>query len=103
MLARKIGEARIEAEALLAGLQAALAADGDLLSGEETTELQRDITALEAVMEQNQPDEIRAATDLLGRASEAFAARRMDRSIQAALQGVALTDLESAEAEENTP
>ncbi|MDG1931668.1 MAG: Fe-S protein assembly chaperone HscA [Luminiphilus sp.] len=103
MLARKIGEARVEAEALLAGLQAALAADGDLLSAEETTELQRDMTALETVMKQNEPDEIRAATEILGRASEVFAARRMDRSIQAALQGVALTDLESAEAEENTP
>jgi molecular chaperone HscA len=103
MLARKIGEARVEAEALLAGLQAALAADGDLLFAEETTELQRDMTALETVMEQNEPDDIRAATEVLGRASEVFAARRMDRSIQAALQGVALTDLESAEAEENTP
>lgn len=103
MLARKIAEARVEAEALLTGLQAALAADGDLLSAEETAELQRDMTALETVMEHNQPDEIRTATDVLGRASEAFAARRMDRSIQAALQGVALTDLESAEAKENTP
>ncbi len=54
MLARKIAEARVEAEALLTGLQAALAADGDLLSAEQTAELQRDVTALETVMEHNQ-------------------------------------------------
>ena len=40
---------------------------------------------------------IRPGTETLGRATENFAARRMDRSIQAALQGVAITDLESDE------
>ena len=43
----------------------------------------------------NQPEAIRDATESLGRATETFAARRMDRSIQAALQGVAITELES--------
>jgi len=43
----------------------------------------------------NQSEAIREATESLGRATETFAARRMDRSIQAALQGVAITELES--------
>ena len=95
MQARKLGEAQVEAEGLLAGLRAALAKDGDLLSDAELRDLEQNAAALEAVMAGNQPDAIRDATESLGRATEIFAARRMDRSIQAALQGVAITDLES--------
>ncbi|MAV68560.1 MAG: Fe-S protein assembly chaperone HscA [Cellvibrionales bacterium TMED122] len=95
MQARKLGEAQVEAEGLLAGLRAALAKDGDLLSDAELRDLEQNAAALEAVMDGNQPEAIRDATESLGRATETFAARRMDRSIQAALQGVAITDLES--------
>ena len=95
MQARKLGEAQVEAEGLLAGLRAALAKDGDLLSDAELRNLEQNAAALEAVMAGNQPEAIRDATESLGRATETFAARRMDRSIQAALQGVAITDLES--------
>ena len=103
ILARKLGEARVEAEALLEGLQAAMTVDGDLLSAEEAAALESDMKNLEAVMAANQSDDIREATEILGKASEVFASRRMDRSIQKALQGVALSDLESEVAEENTP
>ena len=103
ILARKLGEARVEAEALLEGLQAAMTVDGDLLSAEEAAALESDMKNLEAVMAANQSDDIREATETLGKASEVFASRRMDRSIQKALQGVALSDLESEVAEENTP
>ena len=95
MQARKLGEAQVEAEGLLAGLRAALAKDGDLLSDAELRNLEQNAAALEAVMAGNEPEAIRDATESLGRATEIFAARRMDRSIQAALQGVAITDLES--------
>ncbi len=95
MQARKLGEAQVEAQGLLAGLRAALAKDGDLLSDAELRDLEQNAAALEAVMAGNQPEAIRDATESLGRATETFAARRMDRSIQAALQGVAITDLES--------
>ena len=95
MQARKLGEAQVEAEGLLAGLRAALAKDGDLLSDAELRDLEQNAAALEAVMAGNEPEAIRDATESLGRATETFAARRMDRSIQAALQGVAITDLES--------
>jgi molecular chaperone HscA len=42
---------------------------------------------------------IRGATEQTGRASELFAARRMDRSIQQALAGVSLDSLEQDVAE----
>ena len=103
MLARQLGEARVEAEALLDGLLAAMTADGDLLSVDETAALQSDMKNLQTVMARNQPDDIREATEILGKASEVFAARRMDRSIQKALQGVSLSELESDVAEESTP
>jgi molecular chaperone HscA len=103
MLARQLGEARVEAEALLDGLLAAMTADGDLLSADETAALQSDMKNLETVMAANQPDDIREATEILGKASEVFAARRMDRSIQKALQGVSLSQLESDVVEESTP
>ena len=102
MLARKLGEARVEAEALLDGLQAAMTADGDLLSADETAALLSDMKDLETVMAANQPDGIREATEILGKASEVFAARRMDRSIRKALRGVSLSELESDVAEEST-
>ena len=95
MLARKVGEARAEAEALMAGIHAALAQDQDLLSETELADLEGEIAALETALDTDDPDQMRDATERLGRASELFAARRMDRSIQVALQGVALTDLET--------
>ena len=95
MLARKLGEARVEAESLIAGIRAALAQDRDLLSELELADLETEISALNAAVVTDDPDQIRSATEHLGRASEVFAARRMDRSIQVALQGVALTDLET--------
>ena len=95
MLARKLGETRVEAESLIAGIHAALAQDQDLLSETELADLEGEIAALETALETDDPDQIRDATERLGRASELFAARRMDRSIQVALQGVALIDLET--------
>lgn len=95
MLARKLGEARVEAESLIAGIHAALAQDQDLLSETELADLEGEIVALGTALDTDDPDQIRDATERLGRASELFAARRMDRSIQVALQGVALTDLET--------
>ena len=70
MLARQLGEARVEAEALLDGLLAAMTADGDLLSADEAAALQSDMKDLETVMAANQPDDIREATETLGKASE---------------------------------
>ena len=95
MLARKLGEARVEAEALLEGLHNALSRDGDLLSSDEQQALETGMAHLSTVLAESDADRIRATAEKLGVDSEVFAARRMDRSIQAALQGVALADLDT--------
>ena len=99
MVARKLAEAGVEAEALLEGLRAALAQDGDLLDSDEAQTLEQEMTRLEQVLQQTDVDAIREHTEKLGRASETFAARRMDRSIQTALRGISVGQLESKSAE----
>lgn len=94
MTTRQVTEARIEGEALLAGLEAAMAQDADLLLADETRQLEKDMQALEQVLVSSDPQTIREMTERLGRASEDFAARRMDRSIQRALTGVSVNTLD---------
>jgi molecular chaperone HscA len=93
--ARQLAEQRLEARQLIEGLEAAIAADAaSLLSQEECEALHRSMDELRAAMEGEEVDQIRALTDKLGGASEAFAARRMDKSIREALAGASLDDLE---------
>jgi molecular chaperone HscA len=99
MVARKLAEAGVEAEALLEGLRAALAQDGDLLDSDEAQTLEQEMTRLKQVLQQTDVDAIREHTEKLGRASETFAARRMDRSIQTALRGISVGQLDSKSAE----
>lgn len=97
MQARQLREARVEAEALLHSLAGALAADGDLLGVAERGALEDLAAELLAVLDAVDIESIRSKTDQLGEASLAFAERRMDRSIQSALSGVAVSQLESLE------
>jgi len=95
MIARQLTETRVDAEALLAGLEAAMRQDADLLLAEETQQLENDMRALQEVLVGDDPQTIREKTESLGRASEDFAARRMDRSIQRALTGVSVNALDA--------
>ena len=97
MNARQLTEARVEGEALLAGLRSAIAQDGDLLLSDESQQLDEGMRALEVILAADDPQAIRELTERVGRASEAFAARRMDRSIQSALKGVSLNALDADE------
>ena len=99
MVARKLAEAGVEAEALIEGLRAALAQDGDLLDSDEAQTLQEEMARLEQVLQQTDVETIRERTEKLGRASETFAARRMDRSIQGALRGISVGQLDAESAE----
>ena len=94
MQARQLTEARVDAEALIAGIAAALETDGELLDPGERGALEAAVTALEEMLSSGDAEAIRGATEQTGRASELFAARRMDRSIQQALAGVSLDSLE---------
>jgi molecular chaperone HscA len=95
MQSRQLAEQRLSAWQLLEGLKSALEVDGDaLLSPAERDELSDQMTRLQALIESDDADAIRQKTDALGRRSEAFATRRMDRSIREALAGVSLDALD---------
>jgi molecular chaperone HscA len=87
MQARALREQQVEAQRLLEALRAALAADADLLAEEERAAIERDMAALEKTAAAGDADAIKDAIERLARATEPFAARRMDRSIRAALAG----------------
>ena len=92
---RQLAEQRLEATQLLEGLEAALAVDGaELLSQEECAALHERMAALREATSGEDLAGIRQLTESLGRASEAFAARRMDKSIRRALAGVSLDELD---------
>ncbi|HWH38596.1 MAG TPA: Fe-S protein assembly chaperone HscA [Usitatibacter sp.] len=85
--ARALGEQRVEAEALLASVKAALAKDADLLDAAERAALDAAMQALDAARRGSDHRAIKAAIEALNHASERFAARRMDRAITGALAG----------------
>ncbi len=93
--ARALAEERLAAWQLMEGLEAAIAADGDaLLEAGERAALETDIGSLRALVDGDDGRAIHRLTEELGRRSEAFAARRMDRSIRDALAGVSLDELD---------
>ncbi|HXF45674.1 MAG TPA: Fe-S protein assembly chaperone HscA [Burkholderiaceae bacterium] len=87
MRARALREQQVEAQRLLHALRTALAADADLLSDDERAQIEREMAALEATAAGGDAQAIKEGIDRLSRATDAFAARRMDRSIRAALAG----------------
>lgn len=87
MAARKLREARVEAERMTLATQSALAADGDLLSDAERADLQSLLQALALEAEGENADAIDAAVEALAKGTESFAAARMNRGIHKALTG----------------
>ena len=84
---RALQEARVEARQLLAAVRSAMQADRDLLSPEEDARIHAGMAALAAAEQGDDVDRIRGAAEELGRSTDEFAARRMDRGIRAALAG----------------
>jgi molecular chaperone HscA len=72
-----------------------LQADGQqLLNDDERGTLAQQMDAVRQQLREDDVDALRIATETLGRASETFATRRMDRSIRQALAGVSLDELD---------
>jgi molecular chaperone HscA len=95
-LARQLAEQRLAAWQLLEGLQSALEIDGAaLLNAEERESIAAQMAGLRVLLDSPDADAIRAQTERLGRQSETFATRRMDRSILEALAGVSLDALDN--------
>ena len=91
--ARARAEAKVEAEGLIAAVQAALDLDADLLDEAELSHIQNLIAQLHNSLPNHTADQIRAAVQALSHATDDFAARRMDRNIQRALGGVSVESL----------
>ena len=90
---RARAEARVEAQSLLDAVAAALALDGDLLTTEQTAQIRAQMDALAALLPEAEAAAIRAAVHTLSQGTDDFAARRMNRNIQRALQGVSVEQL----------
>ena len=87
MRERSLRESRVEAERLLLATRAALAADGDLLDAAQRAAIDAELEAVQQAREGNDHHHIDAAVEALARATEAFAAARMNRGIRKALAG----------------
>ena len=97
MRVRMLREAQVDARRLLDATQAALAQDGEtLLSPAERASITQAIYGLAEIIETCGPDSLKPlklASDMLNRATQDFAARRMNASIQLALTGRKLNEL----------
>jgi len=87
MEARALGEARVEAEAMIAATEAALAADGVMLGADERQAIDRALADARRLLQAEDRHALQAAATALNRATEEFAARRMDRGVAHALTG----------------
>lgn len=93
MAARARAEAVVDAHSLIEAVQAALDLDADLLHGEELEAVQAALRQTRAATADADADGIRATVQHLNRATDDFAARRMNRNIQRALQGKKVDEL----------
>jgi molecular chaperone HscA len=87
MKSRALVEARVDLDRMLLATSSALAADGDLLSDSDRTQVDALMAALREARALEDPSVIEAATQTLAKGTEAFAAMRMNRGIQKALAG----------------
>lgn len=94
MRARALREQQTEAAQLLEAVEQALAQDAALLREEEAGTIRQGMANLREVMTQHEPVAIRRALETLNRATTEFAQRRMDQSVQHALAGHKISELE---------
>jgi len=87
MAARKLREARVEAERMVLATHSALTADGDLLDAQARSAIDDLMAAAIRTSEGEDADAINAAVEALAHGTESFAAERMNRGIQQALTG----------------
>ena len=90
---RALREAQVEAQRLIEAVQSALREDSALLSPAELAHVDACVTRLQAVMVGDDRRAIDAAMDALSKGTAEFAARRMNASVQRALSGKKLEEL----------
>jgi len=85
--ARMVKEQQVEAARVIESVQSAMAADGGLLSVDETHTINEAINALTQIIQSDVADDIESAIEKLNESTAIFAERRMDSSIKTALAG----------------
>jgi len=95
MQARALNEHRVDAQRLIDATRSALAEDGSLLTAEEIADIQDKVSFLEHAVTTPHTRAIKAASDALNRATEEFAARRMNASVRRALAGRSVENLDA--------
>lgn len=91
--ARTVREEQVALRQLIESVNAALASDSDLLSPEESDAITGQLKRAGRALILDDVDTLRKARDELAAATDPFAARRMDRSIRAALSGKSLDEI----------
>ncbi|MBJ7263934.1 MAG: Fe-S protein assembly chaperone HscA [Burkholderiaceae bacterium] len=91
--ARMLREQLVEARQLVISVEAALGADGDLLDATERKRIDECLVACRSADHAEDVDVVKRAVTALSDSTEAFAARRMDRGIRAALAGRKLNEI----------
>jgi len=94
MHARALHEAQVDASRLLEATRSALAADGALLEPQERAAIEQRVAVLEGALAGSDHRALRAGTDALNKATEEFAARRMDAGVRRALAGRKIASLD---------
>ncbi|MDT7526142.1 MAG: Fe-S protein assembly chaperone HscA [Pseudidiomarina maritima] len=93
MAARMLREQQVEADRVLEALTSALAADAELLEASERATLDSAMAVLREARHGTDTAAIEQAIAAVDKASDEFAARRMDASIRKALSGKKATEL----------
>ena len=99
--ARMLLEQRVDAEGLLDAVNMAIQNDADLLNGREKADIEKAMIDVRTTIGGSDAQAINNAVTALGRSTESFAAKRMDKSIKAALQGKQIDDVAKDMAAEN--
>lgn len=92
-VSRALREARVDADRLIEAISAALTQDSHLLTDDEQSIIGEKMSQLRIAMGKENSREISNAVEALNQATENFAARRMDISVQKALAGKDLNSL----------
>jgi molecular chaperone HscA len=93
MAARALAEARLEADRMVIAVQSALGSDRDLLDANEQNQIDDLVAACTASKALDDAKAIEVVTAELAKATEAFAAARMNAGITRALAGKNIENL----------
>ena len=91
--ARMLKEQQVEAARVIESIKAAIQLDQHLLNSDETKRIEQVITTLADISQGDDVDAIKLAIEKLDKATDVFAQRRMDNSINKALSGQSVDKL----------